>query len=390
LVSDVPVGVWLSGGLDSSTVLHYAAQRHSGPLHTFSITFRGKSFDESGYIREVSRHFGTEHHEFDLNPDADLAEAIEQIAYYSDEPGADAGALPAWYLARMTRNDVTVVLSGEGSDELFGGYLTYKADRWHRFATRFPQWLRRVALTCVRQLPVSDEKIGLDYKLVRFFAGTLLSPDVAHLFWNGTFSELEKQQLLRTCDPSCFAELLEQMEGKHLNRYLDFDQRFYLPDDILYKVDRMSMAHSLEVRPPFLDSRIVEYSRRLPEHFKLNGSTSKYVLRSLMKQRLPSSVLSRPKIGFDIPIHEWFRGVLRPLLLETLSRENVEASGLFDWQVVRRLVKDHLERRANVGYHLWGLVVLLIWMKRWKIEVGRREEGAALLPIEIPDVVGSL
>jgi asparagine synthase (glutamine-hydrolysing) len=177
--------------------------------------------------------------------------------------------------------------------------------------------------------------------------------------------------------------------GEGLQRYLDFDQRYYLPDDILYKVDRISMAHSLEVRPPFLDQRIVDFAAGLPERLKLRGSTSKYVLRRLMKDKLPRAVLQRPKIGFDVPIHEWLRGVLRPLLLDTLSEEAVLASGLFHWPAVKLLVNAHLERRANHGYHLWGLMVLLIWMKRWKIGLVSHEPRLTMPTVEVLDGVGS-
>jgi asparagine synthase (glutamine-hydrolysing) len=162
-----------------------------------------------------------------------------------------------------------------------------------------------------------------------------------------------------------------------------------LPDDILYKVNRISMAHSLEVRPPFLDPRIVDFAASLPERFKLRGSHSKYVLRRMMKDKLPRAVLQRPKIGFDVPIHEWLRGALRPLLLDTLSQEAVLATGLFHWPAVMQQISAHLERRANLGYHLWGLMVLLIWMKRWKIELAS-EEAQPLIPIlEVLDGAGS-
>ena len=165
--------------------------------------------------------------------------------------------------------------------------------------------------------------------------------------------------------------------GRGLERFLEFDQRYYLADDILYKVDRISMAHSLEVRPPFLDDRIVDFAARLPDDFKLRGSQSKYVLRRLMQNKLPASVLRRPKIGFDIPIHDWFRGVLRPLLLDTLSEDAITSSKLFRWPYVRRMLDEHLGRRANLGYHLWGLLVLFIWMKRWNIEMAIEESAAA-------------
>jgi asparagine synthase (glutamine-hydrolysing) len=391
LVADVPVGIWLSGGLDSSTILHYAANSNSSELRTFSITFQGRSFDESSYIKQVSSHFGTQHSEIDLNPTTDLVNAIEQIAYYSDEPSADAGALPLWFLAEMTTRDVTVVLTGEGSDELFAGYLTYEADRYHSAIRKTPAFLRKAALAGAMRLPVSDEKISFEYKLKRFLQGSLLSPELAHVFWNGTFSEAEKRRLFCFADPNPLAAVLAEMpDGSGLQRFLDFDQRYYLPDDILYKVDRISMAHSLEVRPPFLDPRVVDFAARLPEHFKLRGSESKYVLRRLMKDKLPPAVLRRPKIGFDIPIHEWFRGILRPFLLDTLSQEAVSASKLFRWPAVEYLLREHLERRANLGYHLWGLMTLLIWMRRWNIEPAQEEIRVQGPLAEVFDPVGSL
>lgn len=370
LASDVPVGIWLSGGLDSSTILHYAAESSRAPLRTFSMTFRGRSFDESSYIKEVSEHYGTVHTELDLNEECDLVGAIERIAYYSDEPSADAGAVPAWFLSQRTRRDVTVVLGGEGADELFAGYLTHKADRYCGFAQKFPTVFRKAALACAGLLPVSDDKISFEYKLKRFLQGSLLSPDMAHVFWNGTFSEAEKRRIFRFADEAPMASIVGEIRGgSSLQRYLDFDQRYYLPDDILYKVDRTSMAHSLEVRPPFLDPRIVDFAASLPDDFKLRGSTSKYVLRRLMQDKLPQSVLRRPKIGFDIPIHDWFRGVLRPLLLDTISEDTVRQSKLFCWPAVERLLREHLDRKANYGYHLWGLLVLLIWIREWNIEL---------------------
>ena len=378
LVSDVPLGVWLSGGLDSSTILHYAAQASPNRIHTFGVTFQGRSFDESRYIREVSRHYGTDHTEFDLNTDAELADAIQQIAYYSDEPSADAGAVPLWFLAKMTAQDVTVILTGEGGDELFAGYLTYRANRYSDVARKFPSPLLKAGLAAANLLPVSDDKISFEYKVKRFLQGSLMAPGNAHLFWNGTFSDEEQEQLFQYADPGPLAGVLRDLRaGRDLGRFLEFDQRYYLADDILYKVDRISMAHSLEVRPPFLDDRIVDFANHLPDDHKLRGSESKYVLRRLMENKLPASVLRRPKVGFDIPIHEWFRGVLRPLLVETLSEEAVTSTGLFRWPYVRRLLDDHLERRANLGYHLWGLLVLFIWMKRWNIKTAAGETEAA-------------
>ena len=373
LVADVPLGMWASGGLDSSTVLHYASAHSSAPLKTFSISFAGRKFDEGEYARRVAEHYGCQHHQLDLNTELDLAGAIEAIAYHSDEPGADAGALPVWFLSKMSRRHVTVALSGEGADELFGGYNTYLGDKYARTLRHVPALARRVALRLASKLPVSNEKIGLDYKIQRMLEGSLLDPGDAHMFWNGTFSEAQKKHLhLRNGHPAVGALLENLPEQSHqigyLNRYLWLDQSYYLPDDILYKCDRMSMAHALEVRPPFLDHRIVEFAGRLPENLKIRNSKLKLVLRHLMRDKLPAFVLRRKKEGFDIPAHDWLRDALRPLLLDTLSRETVEKSNLFDWNTVESVIRRHLDRRANLGYHLWGLLTLFLWIKRWGIQ----------------------
>jgi len=369
LISDVPLGVWSSGGIDSSTILHYAAEATSARLKTFAITFRGRSFDESQWIRQVSERYGTEHWEIDLNTDLDLPAAIEKFAYYSDEPSADAGALPVWFLAELSRRYVTVALSGEGADELFGGYLTYLADRYARWLRRIPRALRKIGLLALGTWPVSDEKISLEYKLKRLVQGSLMSDEYAHLFWNGAFAESEKGDFFLSADEEPLRNALRQMPaGSGLQRYMLFDQRIYLPDDILTKVDRMSMAHSLELRPPFLDHRILEFAASLPEELKIRGSQLKFVLRELMKDKLPRVILRREKIGFDIPAHDWFRGALKPFLLDTLTESAVKETELFRWEGIEKLLRDHLERRANLGYHLWGLMTLFLWIKRWKIQ----------------------
>jgi asparagine synthase (glutamine-hydrolysing) len=380
LVSDVPLGVWASGGLDSSTILHYAAIASPQPLKTFSISFAGRSFDESKYFREVARVYGTDHHEFDLDPELDLRSTIEDLAFYSDEPSADAGALPVWYLSRMTREHVTVALSGEGADELFGGYLTYLADRAVRPCRHVPDAARQFVLGALdRYLPVSDEKISLEYKLKRWVEGCGLDPDEAHFFWNGTFSREQRKKIWPGSNGSGLRTLVDSLgldpRGGVLNRYLYVDQNYYLPDDILYKADRMSMAHSLEVRPPFLDHRIVEFAASLPEDLKIRGFKQKFILKELMRDKLPASVIRRKKTGFDIPAHDWFRGTLREILRETLNPAAVAATGIFDTAAIQKLIQDHQERRINVGYHLWGLLTLFLWMKRWKVEIGPVEES---------------
>jgi asparagine synthase (glutamine-hydrolysing) len=373
LVSDVPLGVWASGGIDSSTILHYAATGSAARLKTFSVSFAGRRCDESPYFREIARIYGTDHHEFDLNPDVELQSAIEDFAYYSDEPSADAGALPVWYLARMSRRHVTVALSGEGADELFGGYVTYQADRLARPFRLVPGALRRLMLKGVeRCLPVSDEKIGLEYKLKRWIEGSWLHPDEAHFFWNGAFSNQQRRQIHPSGNGNGLRRLVERMgiESRGvIDRYLRVDQAYYLPDDILYKTDRMSMAHSLEVRPPFLDHRIVEFAASLPQNMKIRGFTQKFILKELMRGRLPEMVLNRKKSGFDIPAHEWFRGVLGPLLMDTLTPQAIASTRIFDARAIQSLIGDHMERRINAGFQLWGLLTLFLWMKRWKVEV---------------------
>jgi asparagine synthase (glutamine-hydrolysing) len=382
LVSDVPLGVWASGGVDSSTILDYAAEQSGSKLKTFSISFRGRSFDESPYFREVAERYGTDHHEFDLNPETELESAIQDFAYYSDEPSADAGALPVWFLSRMSRQYVTVALSGEGADELFGGYETYQADRLARPLRLTPRWLRRwVHGALERYVPVSDEKIGLEYKLKRGIEGSWLDPDEAHFFWNGTFSSEQLKAIRRGGGDNGLAELARRVatgSAGVVERYMRVDQNYYLPDDILYKTDRMSMAHSLEVRPPMLDHRIVEFAARLPVRLKIRDWRQKYVLKELMRGKLPERVLNRKKAGFDIPTHDWFRRPLRRLLMDTLTPEAVKASGIFHEQAIEALIRDHMERRINVGYHLWGLLTLFLWMKRWKVELHRAAVAEAV------------
>jgi asparagine synthase (glutamine-hydrolysing) len=373
LLSDVPLGVWLSGGIDSSTILHYAAQASGAPLKTFSISFRGRGFDETSYFRQAAALYGTNHEELDLNADGNLQGAIEEFAYYSDEPSADAGALPVWFLSKLSKTKVTVALSGEGADELFGGYLTYRANRLARLARRLPPASVRLALRGLRRWPVSDDKISLEYKLKRFLEGCLLPADRAHVYWNGTFSEAEKRSLIRPELHGPLHGILGELRnlsltGDDLAPYLWFDQKYYLPDDILTKVDRISMAHAVEVRPPFLDHRIVEFAASLPASFKIRGSRQKFLLKELMKDKLPPSILRRKKMGFDIPAHEWLRGPLRSLLTDTLAACSSEHDGLFRTEVIQSFLRCHLERRANLGYHLWGLMILFLWMKKWRIQ----------------------
>ena len=369
LAADVPVGIWLSGGLDSSTILHYASAASASRLKTFSISFTGRSFDETEHIRRVAAAYGTDHEQFDVNPDSGLADAIRQFAWFLDEPNGDGGALPVWFLSRLTSRSVTVALSGEGADELFGGYLTYRADQLARQVRRAPHWVLRSAEALARCWPVSDDKIGFEYMLKRFLAGCLMPADLAHIYWNGTFSEQEKSSLVNVPLPGTLAGVLRGLSphGDAVDTYLRFDQRCYLPDDILAKVDHISMAHSIEVRPPFLDHRIVELAASMPDRLKVRGRMQKIVLRELMKRKLPESTVRRKKVGFDFPAHDWLRGPLRTLLLDTMS-DAAQNAGLFQRGILEDYVQRHLKRHANLGYHLWGLMLLFLWLKEWRIQ----------------------
>jgi asparagine synthase (glutamine-hydrolysing) len=230
-----------------------------------------------------------------------------------------------------------------------------------------------LALEALRFWPVSDEKISLEYKLKRFLEGSLLPPERAHVHWNGTFSEPAKAALLRRPLPGAMGNILDALASSlaaqdGLYPYLAFDQQYYLADDILVKSDRMSMAHAVEVRPPFLDHRIVEFAATLPDSLKIRGSRQKLLLKELMKDKLPASILNRKKVGFDIPAHEWLRGSLRPLLLNTLNEGLAEHADLFRADTIQNYLQLHMERRANLGYHLWGLMILFLWMKQWRIQ----------------------
>jgi asparagine synthase (glutamine-hydrolysing) len=374
LLSDVPLGVWLSGGIDSTSILHYAAKASSSRLKTFSITFAGRSFDESSYVQRAVKEYGTDHDELDLNPSVDLRGAIEEFAYYSDEPSADAGALPVWFLSKLCKRKTTVALSGEGADELFGGYLTYRADRIARYVRKLPGAAISRGLGVLRHWPVSDEKIGFEYKAKRLLEGSLMSPERAHVYWNGTFADEDKKAIVKEALPATLAKMLGELpdarkSGDDLAPFLWLDQKYYLADDILTKSDRMSMAHSVEVRPPFLDHRVVEFAATLPARLKIRGSEQKVVLRSLMKDKLPAAILNREKIGFDIPAHEWLRGPLRGLLEDALQSGLAEYGQLFRRDVIERFKNLHLQRKINVGYHLWGLLIVFLWMKRWQVTI---------------------
>ena len=299
-----------------------------------------------------------------------MAEAIGELSYYCDEPNADSGALPVWFLSRLTKTSATVALSGEGADELFGGYLMQRASLLARRLRRLPAPVLRSMLAVAQRWPVSNDKIGFEYKLKRFLQGCRMPAARAHVHWSGTFNDRERRALIQPVLPHALDSVLSELAaaGDGLAEFLWFDQKYFLPDNILTKVDHTSMAHAVEVRPPFLDHRIVEFAASLPAHMKIRGSRQKIVLRDLMRGKLPSSILNRKKVGFDIPTHDWFRGPLRPLLEDAVAYASSEHSEFFRLSRIDADMRAHFERRANLGYHLWGLMTLFFWMKKWGIQ----------------------
>ncbi len=372
LLSDVPVGVLLSGGIDSSAVTALAA-RAGGRIKTFSIGFEQKSFNELQAARLVAHAYGTDHHEEIVKPDA--AALIERIAHHFDEPFADSSALPTFLVSQMAAREVKVVLSGDGGDEIFGGYMTYTADAIAESYQRIPLPLRRYLIEpLVARMPTSDEKNSLDYLAKRFVAGAHLPPLQRHHSFRVIFSEDDKRRLYDADwrashaldDPiSVLARYYDALDGRHYITKLQYvDTKTYLPDDILTKVDRMSMAHSLETRPPLLDHHVVEFAASLPSHMKVRGLRRKVVLRAAVGDLLPRPLLRRRKHGFSIPLAGWLRRELRPLLLDTLSPRAIRRCGIFDPAEVARVIDDHLAGRRDLSRNLWGLLMFMVWHER--------------------------
>jgi asparagine synthase (glutamine-hydrolysing) len=377
LISDVPLGVFLSGGIDSSVVAALAARHAGRRLKTFSIGFEDPSFDESAHARRVARALGTDHHEevLDVNGARELVERLPDLL---DEPLGDASLIPTFMLSRFTRRSVTVALSGDGGDELFAGYPTYQAHRLARAMELLPRWLRRRLLqSAIERLPVSLSNLSLDFKLKRFFEG-LDYPDVErHAVWLGSFTPAEQRDLF-TADalgrmerPSyaAFHEILAAgpaMQG--LERMLYLDLKGYLGEGVLTKTDRASMACSLEVRVPLLDRRVVELAARLPMGLKLRGLTTKYILKRAFAGALPAETLARPKKGFGIPLGHWFRGALRPLAREVCGPDAIRRLGLFRPEVVERLFSEHESGRRDHRKKLYTLLAFQLWALRYHPE----------------------
>lgn len=374
LVADVPVGVLLSGGIDSSAVAAMMVRASDRPVPSFSVAFDDPSFDESAHARLVARHLGTEHHEFPLSA-ATALETLPEITAGLDEPLGDSSIIPTYCLSRFTKEHVKVALGGDGGDELFGGYSTLQAHRLADYYQRLaPGWLRRLVEPWVlEKLPVSFDNLSLDFKVRRFLRDYSLPPVVRHHRWLGSFTPEEKAGLLGpliTTGGEKVVDLVEyhaRQAGTQdpLNQVLYCDLKLYLEGDILVKVDRASMANSLEVRVPLLNRLLVEYAAHLPHSFKLRGLTTKFLLRRALKGLLPDSILHRGKKGFNVPVAKWFAGPLKPLLEEVLSPRRLKPQGLFQPDYVAAIIREHQARHQDHRKLLWTLLAFQLWYERW-------------------------
>ena len=366
LVADVPVGVLLSGGVDSSALTALAAGESSGRVSTFSIGFEESTFDELSAARLVAQRYGTDHHELVVRPDA--AELLPRLVDAFDEPFADSSALPTYLVSELAAGSVKVALSGEGGDELFGGYYTYVADQ---LAPRVAPLARAMRRT-IERLPSSSAKASFDYKAKRFVRAAHLPPLERHHAWKEIFSGDARTELVALdrdgiLDPvELYRRRYAETEGAEaLARLQDLDLGIYLVDDLLVKTDRASMAHSLEARVPFCDAAVAELALALPTSKKVRGFAKKRLLRRAVSPLLPRPIVRGKKQGFSVPLAAWLRGGLEPFAREVLSAETLGRQGYFHPQRVARLIDDHVSRRDDLSRQIWGLMAFTLWAERY-------------------------
>jgi asparagine synthase (glutamine-hydrolysing) len=378
LISDVPLGVFLSGGVDSSAIAAFAARVSNTTVKTFSISFAEKSFDESSYARRVAEHLGTEHHENRLSVDL-AANLIGEIGSWMDEPFSDPSLLPTYLLSRFTRNHVTVALGGDGGDELFAGYAMYYGHRVARWYERIPLSLRHLLIEpLVHSLPVNTDNISFDYKARRFVAAAKFDTVARHHVWFGSFTPDDQAALLtpevqNATNADIYADarrMLDECDATDTMEQMQYlDTRLYLAEDILTKVDRASMAVSLEARAPFLDPRIAEFAASLPPDYKLHGRETKYILKRAVEPMLPPGITSRSKKGFGVPVAEWLKGPLRGLARDLLAPDRLRRAGYFNPEFVARIQSEHEKGQANHRKLLWTLLMFELWKENFLSDV---------------------
>lgn len=375
MVADVPLGAFLSGGIDSSVIVGLMARNASRPVKTYAIGFKDMPmYDESAYAREVAAFHKTEHHEIMLDS-REIIDTIPAVLASLDEPFGDSSAVPTYVVARETARDVTVALSGDGGDELFAGYRMYKGEAWHRRYCLIPGLLRAGLLEpLIRSLPDSrDNKYGEHIRRIKkFLRGAKDTLPERFLAWNELFSPESKQVLLtdeyrtdRALAPELFAAALDRLPSDPVNRMLYTDLTISLPSDMLYKVDMMSMCHSLEVRVPLLDHRVCELAFTIGGEWKIKHGRSKYVFIETFKEILPQSLHNRPKWGFEMPISRWLKSDLRYLIEENLSRERIVREGIFHYPTVKKLIDKLMSNRSDTSWQIWNLIVFQVWLSRY-------------------------
>ncbi|MCI0392814.1 MAG: asparagine synthase (glutamine-hydrolyzing) [Acidobacteria bacterium] len=363
LESEVPLGAFLSGGIDSSTIVALMAREMGQPVKTFSIGFKESSFDELKYARLTARRFRTEHYEFVVTPD--ICRIVEDLVWHHDEPFADISSIPTYAVSKMAREHVTVALAGDGGDELFGGYDSYLKERRFDRYERIPAAIRRkVFRPLSRSLPR-----GAYGK--RFLGHIALDPgprcvDGMSFFNDEAINDLLSPEVRRALDGYSSAAAFERFYAKpasadRLDHQLYLDAKAYLPGDILVKVDRMSMANSLETRAPLLDHKLIEFVQTIPASLKLRGTETKYILKRAVSGLIPDEIIHRPKQGFDVPLKHWFNHELREMLNDTLDDQRTRQRGYFNLNAVMAIQKEHRRGRRDHARSLWGLLIFELW-----------------------------
>ncbi|OQY43089.1 MAG: asparagine synthase (glutamine-hydrolyzing) [Anaerolineaceae bacterium 4572_78] len=374
LVSDVPVGVFLSGGIDSSAIAALMVNAYPGTVNSYSIIFDQKSFDESHYARMAAKHIGTEHHELMLTSKM-AVDLVPKIMDFLDEPFGDSSFIPTFLLSKFASEHVKVVLGGDGGDELFAGYPTLIAHQLIEHYVRLVPWHARTYLIpqFLKFLPTSFDNISFDFKVRRFLAGRGVPLQARHHRWLGSFVDGQKEKLfqdwlkpaLRDTYAATYQHASECDAKSSLNQVLYVDMKMYLEGDILYKVDRASMANSLEVRVPFLNRNVIQFATRLPFELKLHRLKSKYILKKCLQGILPNSIINRPKKGFNMPVAYWLTGDLRELAHDMLSQERLHKQGLFHYPFIHDMLNQHTTQQRDHRKELWTLLVFQLWYDKY-------------------------
>jgi len=374
LMSEVPLGAFLSGGVDSSAVVALMSEESGEPVKTFSIGFEEQDFSELHHARRVAEHVGAEHHEFIVRPNA--LEVLPTLVEHYGEPYADSSAIPTYYVARETRRHVTVALNGDGGDECFAGYERYAAMRLAERYRKLPGILREgVIKTAIGLVPTSELHRSRVRSLQRFLRAAGLPPVERYLSWVSVLDAAAKDELyadefrerMGGHDPaSWLAPWFSRANGAGVvDAALLADTMTYLPNDLLVKVDIASMAVSLEARSPFLDHHVIEFAASLPEHLKLRGLTTKYLLKRVLRKLVPVENLNRPKMGFGVPLSHWFRGPMKNFLGETLLSDRALGRGLFKPEAVKHMFGRHTRGERDYAHQLWTLLMLELWFERF-------------------------